>query len=194
MIGKRAVHASFIKQRGDTLPSLVQSGAEYPGSVLGQRSVGAINNTWNAFLDKLHDAQQDGTLLPPMRNKVRSLNDSENAHLTLFAKTGTPDPYIRYEFPMLGGNNRYVDIGMYAFVLMDNNQYTNNILRNRPGKGVACVVRITRSYQCNNCSPGQQCKRCESFLGLQSSHAREFFSAPSSTRLQKLYEMTKDYY
>lgn len=194
MIGKRAVHASFIKQRGDTLPSLVQSGAEYPGCVLGQRSVGAINNTWNAFLDKLHDAQQDGTLLPPMRNKVRSLNDSENTHLTLFAKTGTPDPYIRYEFPMLGGNNRYVDIGMYAFVLMDNNQYTNNILRNRPGKGVACVVRITRSYQCNNCSPGQQCKRCESFLGLQSSHAREFFSAPSSTRLQKLYEMTKDYY
>ena len=195
MIGKRAVHASFIKQRGDTLPSLVQSGAEYPGCVLGQRSVGAINSTWNAFLEKLHEAQKDKgyNLLSPMRDCVLDLNRSENVNLTLFAKTGTPDAYIRYEFPMLGGNNRYVDLGMYAFALVDSKQYADNIKNNRPGKGVVCVVRITRSYQCNVCKPGKQCKACEEFMGLQSKDAYQFFTQTPS-RLQKFYEMTKNYY
>lgn len=194
MVGKRPVHASFIKQRGDSLPSLVQEGAEYPGCVLGHRSESAINSTWNVFLEKLHDAQGAGSLLTPMRERVQSLNMSENTNLTLFAKTGTPDAYIRYEFPMLGGNNRYVDIGMYAFALMDNGQYVNNIRNNRPGKGVVCVVRITRSYQCDKCRPGKQCSACEAFKGLQSTNARDFFSNKNSTRLWKLYEMTKNYY
>ena len=193
MIGKRPVCASFIRQRTDSLPSLIQAGADYPGSVLGARSVEAINDTWNAFLGKLHDAQQGGTLLSPMRSRVVQLNESAHTHLTLFSKTGTPDSYIRYEFPMLGGNNRYVDIGMYAFALMDNGEYTDHVMRNRPAKGIVCVVRITRSYQCNACRTGRQCHACEGYMGLQSSHARNFFSS-SSTRLRKLYDMTKTYY
>ncbi|MBP5385899.1 MAG: hypothetical protein J6Y97_00770 [Prevotella sp.] len=193
MVSKRQVNASFIKQRGDSLPSLIQAGPDYPGSVFGERSVSNINSTWNTFLDKLHDAQQSGGLLSPMRNRVVELNQREHTQLTLFSKTGTPDSYIRYEFPMLGGNNRYVDIGMYSFALMDNEQYENRVQRNLPAKGVVCVVRITRSYQCNQCRPGRQCSACEDYLGLQSSHARNFFS-DSATRLQKFYEMTKNYY
>lgn len=193
MIGKRQVCASFIQQRGDSLPSLIQAGPNYPGSVFGERSVNQINSTWNTFLAKLHDAQQNGSLLSPMRNRVMELNQSEHTHLTLFSKTGTPDSYIRYEFPMLGGNNRYVDIGMYAFALMDNEQYANNVVNNRPAKGIVCVVRITRSYQCNHCRPGRQCGACEGYSGLQSSHARNFFSN-SADRLRKLYDMTRNYY
>lgn len=193
MIGKRQVCASFLRQHGDSIPSLIQAGPNYPGSVFGERTVSGINSTWNSFLAKLHDAQQGGSLLSPMRSKVVELNQSEHTNLTLFSKTGTPDSYIRYEFPMLGGNHRYVDIGMYVFALMEHEQYVENVVNNRPAKGIVCVVRITRSYQCNRCRPGRQCGACERYSGLQSSHARNFFSS-SAERLRKLYDMTRNYY
>ena len=198
MVSKRDVKASFIKHatRNDSLPSLIRDGAQYPGSTLGQRSVADINSTWNGFLNKLHSAQNGSSLLGQMRTAVTNLNNAEHANLTLFSKTGTPDAYVRYEFPLLGGNNRYVDVGLYAFALMDNDQYNSRVLplnaKDNPA-GIVCVVRITRSYECHRCRPGHQCGACESFWGLKSSHARDFFSA-SSRRMQKLYDMTRNYF
>ena len=193
MIGKYDVKASFL--RSDTLHpvSLVRDGAQFPSSSVGQRSLSAINATWNSFLDKLSSAQKGGSLLKQMNDRVDALNKAEHTSLTLFSKTGTPDAYIRYEFPMLGGNNRYVDVGLYAFALTDGGQY-ERIRQNQPAKGIVCVVRITRSYQCRQCRPGHQCRSCESFWGLKSAHARDFFAAASSHRLEKLYHMTKSYY
>ncbi len=194
MLGKYDVSASFIKARKPKqLRSLIQEGPEYPSSVNGLRSAQQINSTWNGFLDRLLTAQSNGSLLSPMHNKVKALHT--NGHtLTLFSKTGTPDAYIRYEFPLLGGNNRYVDVGMYAFGLVDKNVYENAVKQNHQGKGIVCVVRITRSYECPKCRPGHQCKGCEAFWGLKSAHARDFFSEDGSNRLQKLYDMTRNYY
>lgn len=194
MIGKRDVKASFIKHDGTKAPpSLIRDGAQYPGSTLGQRSVADINATWNSFLSKLHSAQSGGSLLGAMRDRVNRLNTAEHANLALFSKTGTPDAYLRYEFPLLGGSNRYVDVGLYAFALVDNAQYTERICHNQPANGIVCVVRITRSYECHRCRSGHQCGACEAFWGLKSSHARDFF-ASSDRRLQKLYDMTRNFY
>jgi len=193
MIGKYDVSASFIKRgQSSKFHSLIQEGAEYPSSVNGQRSINQINATWNEFLNKLQTAQSSGSLLSSMNNKVKALHT--NGHtLTLFSKTGTPDAYIRYEFPLLGGNNRFVDVGMYAFGLVDN-QALSNIKSNRQGKGIVCVVRITRSYECQVCRPGHQCKGCSNFWGIKSGDARDFFSREGTNRLQKLYDMTSNYY
>ena len=193
MLGKYDVNASFLKtHRAGGFRSLIQSGGEYPSSVLGQRSVNQINATWNDFLDRLEAAQHSGGLLSPMHNKVAQLH-TDGRDLVLFSKTGTPDAYVRYEYPLLGGNNRFVDIGMYTFGLMDRSAYTH-IRQNQQGKGIVCVVRITRSYECRLCRPGRQCTACGRFWGLKSEHAREFFSSGTSNRLQKMYDMTKNHY
>ena len=195
MIGKHDVKASFIRHLPtDTIPSLIREGAMYPSSTLGPRSIQGINQTWNTFLDKLHQAQSAGTLLSPMHRQVVSMNQDTHSHLMLFSKTGTPDAYLRYEFPLLGGNNRFVDVGMYSFALVEEQQYTQNIIPCRQGKGIVCVVRVTRSYECDRCRNGRQCPACEAFWGLKSEHARDFFAAPGTQRLRKLYEMTKRYY
>ena len=124
-----------------------------------------------------------------MYNKVREVDN----RLMLFSKTGTPNAYVRYEFPMLGGNNRYMDVGMFTFALVDSTVYRNNIKRNLPGRGIACVVRITRSYECDACRrKGKICEACEPYWGIDSSIARNFFSA-SRNRLQKLIDMTRNY-
>lgn len=191
MIGKYDVSATFIKPRTTAFHSLIQEGPEYPASVSGQRSSAQNNTTWNDFLDRLQAAQSRGSLLAPMHTKVSQLSTPGHT-LTLFSKTGTPDAYSRYEFPLLGGNNRYVDVGMYAFGLVDQSSLTN-IRSNRQGKGIVCVVRITRSYECQACRPGHQCEGCKNFWGIKSAHAHSFFSG-GSNRLQKLYDMTRNYY
>ena len=195
MISKYDIQASFIHHSStDSIRPLIQEGAAYPGSTVGLRKTAQINDTWNTFLDKLHAAQKGGELLGPMQKIVVALNQQKHTNLMLFSKTGTPDSYLRYEFPLLGGNNRYVDVGMYAFVLVDNNQYVSRICKNKPSKGIVGVVRITRSYECQRCRTGKQCAACESFWGLKSSHARDFFAGSSGHRLEKLYEMTRRYY
>ncbi len=195
MIGKHDVRASFIRHLPtDTIPSLIREGAVYPSSTIGLRNIHDINQTWNIFLDKLHQAQSGGTLLSPMHRQVVSMNQDAHSHLMLFSKTGTPDAYLRYEFPLLGGNSRFVDVGMFTFALVDEQQYNRNIIPGRQGKGIVCVIRVTRSYECNRCRSGRQCAACEAFWGLKSEHARDFFASPGTHRLRKFYEMTKRFY
>ena len=66
-----------------------------------------LNTTWNTFLDKFNAAQaQSGGTLKRMYDRLSQVAPD----LCLFSKTGTPDAYVRYEFPMLGGNNRFIII------------------------------------------------------------------------------------
>lgn len=187
MVGKRDVQASFIHEPKNGERKSILALNEGPQS-FDRRS--DRNATWNRFLDKFSSAQmyQGGTLVK-MYNKVREVDP----RLMLFSKTGTPNAYLRYEFPMLGGNNRYMDVGMFTFALVDSTEYRSNIQRNRSGRGIVCVVRITRSYECEVCrKKGKICEACEPYWGIDSSIARNFFSA-SDSRLQKLIDMTRNY-
>lgn len=197
MIGKRKVKATFIKPSNKEYGSLVSQAAEdrKPTNV-GARSKDAINSTWNEFLNLFNKAQEyrgEGATLYPMYDRVKQLNSKEGTKLRLLSKTGTPDAYARYEYPMLGSRNRFMDLGMYTFALVDTTQY-NRILADEKGGGIVCVMRITRSYECRNCTQDKQCKECEGYWGVKSTHARDFFAENDSNRLQKLYDMTRNYY
>lgn len=201
MVGKFDVKATFIKQEREKsyVPLLKGSGdlKSMPETNNGLRRTHDMNESWNRFLDIFSSAQKykgQGATLYKMFDKVSQLNQRNHSSLILFGKTGTPDAYSRYEFPILGGNNRYMDVGMYSFALVDSTVYSNYIKHNQHGKGIVCVVRITRSYECKNCKSGKQCEACKKFWGLKSDHARAFFSDPQSNRLQKLYDMTQNYY
>ena len=187
MVGKRNVQASFIhdSQNGNAESILSLNGG--PDSFVGYSDRNAV---WNSFLDKFAMAQSyKGGTLEKMYNR---LNEVE-PRLMLFSKTGTPDAYMRYEFPMLGGNNRFMDVGMFTFSLVDKAEYENNIKRNRQFRGITCVVRVTRSYECERCRrQGRICANCEPYWGIDSGTARNFFSA-SSNRLRKLIDMTRNY-
>lgn len=186
MISKRAVNASFIRYPSDkTFPSLInkdmlKSFSQSPD----------YNNTWNSFLEKFREAQRmDHGLLSPMQRAVDRLNEG----LVLFSKTGTPDAYTPpIDIPLLGGRVRKMDLGMYCFVLTKEQMYQDSIRNNRPSKGIVCIVRISRTYECINCGV-EKCEACKNYWGLESSHARGFFSR-NQARLRKLYDMTKNYY
>ena len=188
MISKRAVNASFIRYPSDkTFPSLVND------SLLQSFSRSPdYNNTWNSFLEKFRQAQgMNHGLLLPMQQAVDRLNEG----LVLFSKTGTPDAYTPpIDIPLLGGRVRKMDLGMYCFVLTKEQMYQENIRNNRPSKGIVCIVRISRTYECANCGV-EKCEACKKYWGLESSHARNFFTSTSGqARLRKLYDMTKNYY
>lgn len=186
MISKRAVRASFIRYpEGTKFPSLVND------SLRSFRDGQNYNATWNSFLTEFQKAQGMGSLLSPMKTAVEGLGEN----LVVFSKTGTPDAYNPpIGIPLLGGGVRKMDIGMYCFVLTKESTYQNCILQpDKPSKGIVCIVRISRSYECPNCRPGKACSQCEHYWGLESAHARNFFSS-NPALLRKLYDMTKNYY
>jgi len=199
MLTKRDVKASMLKGK-DVLTSLTANEKGLLTTVKGTTlSSSAINSTWNTFLTHFKTAQNymgegmnGNNTLYRMYDAVQALDPD----LVLFSKTGTPDAYARYDVPLLGGNKRFIDLGMFAFGLMTTSQY--DLVRrddtSRPVHGIVCVVRITRSYECKACNGhSKQCKRCADFNGLNSSHARNFFSSHPD-RLRKLYDMTRKYY
>lgn len=204
MLGKRNLQASFIVGEPDT--TLLTDVTRDPvlSTASGVISRGAVNDTWNRFLRMLNQAQSDdgrddpashnGTnTLSPMHAQVVNLNRSTGSRLRLFAKTGTPDDYSRYEVPLLGGNNRQIDLGMYTFALIEDAQF-ERIQRNARGRGIVCVIRITRTYECAECNHSKDhvCQVCKRFRGLGSSYARGFIANPQ--RLRKFYDMTRRYY
>lgn len=185
MIGKQEVQASFIHDSNNSHPCSIIPNNQ---SIKSFDKASNRNETWNSFLSKFSDAQNRGTL--------KKMNDTLHVvapRLKLFSKTGTPDAYIRYEFPMLCANNRFMDVGMYTFALVDSCVYNQKIRNNQPGKGLVCVVRITRSYECEKCrKKGKACNNCEPYWGIDSSIARDFF-ASNRNRLRKLIDMTRTY-
>jgi len=187
MVGKRDVQASFIHSPQNRNAESILSLNGGPNSFDGHSDLNAV---WNSFLDNFALAQSyNGGTLERMYNRLREVEP----RLMLFSKTGTPNAYIRYEFPMLGGNNRFMDVGMFTFSLVDRAEYENNIKRNRHCRGITCVVRVTRSYECESCRrKGGICANCEPYWGIDSGIARNFFSA-SSDRLRKLIDMTRNF-
>lgn len=187
MIGKRDVRASFIAGNG-TPKSLVDG-------VMSFAERQNANNTWNAFLEKFHEAQQfpkdQGGTLVDMRRAVMDLGEG----LVLFSKTGTPSAYVPpIDIPLMGGRLRKMDLGMFSFVLLKSAQYAR-VRDNRPAHGIVCIVRVSRTYECTNrgCTSGDPCDSCKPYWGLESAHARDFF-ADDARRLRKLVDMTRRYY
>lgn len=201
MIGKRKVRAHFIKQskthKGNPNPdTLTRVPSTNTKTVLGnKREYVKINETWNGFLDKFSDAQTPvhaSSTLSPMYDAVAKLNQNVDEPLVLFSKTGTPDGYVRNEAPLLTARKRFLDIGMFTFALVKKSAL-DAIKNEELGRGIVCVIRITRSYTCKKCAINKQCKACKGYSGLGSSHARSFF-AKDYARLEKFYHLTKSYY
>ena len=112
-----------------------------------------------------------------MENAVKALGHD----LVLFSKTGTPNNYDRPEWKTLDGRRHWLDVGFYCMGLMPGDAY-RQVREGKPGKGLMCVVRITRIT-----------RQKPSDDGVSSIHARNFFSA-NGRRLQKFYDMTRQYY
>lgn len=200
MIGKYNVRASFV--RTDSAPSyhsLVHNHSlvsPLPLTNSGICQESRANDVWNQFLSIFGEAQSykgKGGTLWRMAERVEQLNTVNRTKLKLFSKTGTPDAYVRYEVPLLGGNNRYMDVGLYTFALVDSSSL-DSIMSNKQGHGIVCVVRITRSYECRNCKFDKKCDACKTYWGIHSAHARDFFAGKDPDRLQKLYDMTTNYF
>lgn len=194
MLGKRDVRASLIHT--DTIPPSLVSVSELSTVDRKLPTAASVNNTWNGFLSEFRTAQ--GLALPNntlrrMYDEVQTLNSALGTDLVLFSKTGTPDSYLRYEKTLLGGNKRQIDVGMYSFCLMTESQYSR-IRSDNPGHGIVCIIRITRTFDCQHCNRlGNKCSTCRSYQGLQSSHAVRFF-AGHPERLRKFYDMTRRYF
>jgi len=186
MIGKHDVKASFIHHPdnakcvslvSDSLLSLTPGRQDY-------------NAAWNNFLAEFRKAQTYGTLLSPMNKIVNDLGEG----LVVFSKTGTPDAYSPpIDIPLLGGRLRKMDLGMYCFVLTKDKTYQDCIKPGKPAKGIVCIIRVSRSYECKRCRPGNPCAACKAYWGLKSEHAHKFFTTNPGL-LRKLYDMTKNYY
>lgn len=200
MLSKHAVRASLI--HGDPITDLLTDNSDGKlGDVRnGELTQNEINDTWNKFLGIFKGAQSgadsgmnEPSTLKPMYDAVQKLDNN----LVLFSKTGTPDAYARYEVPLLGGNKRFYDLGMYSFGLMTSQQYcklTSSSSSQEPVHGIVCIIRVTRTYECQACSHRTaQCEKCKPFKGLQSMQARNFFSKDDA-RLKKFYDMTRKYY
>lgn len=186
MVSKQDVRATFLRTDSAASSILCQKNAL---SNIYRNDISTMNQTWNGFLDKFSAAQGMPGTLVPMHNAVNALGKN----LVLFSKTGTPDAYSHSDERLLVGNKRFMDIGMYSFALIDQSQMVN-IKANKPSHGIVCIVRITRSYTCARCARlGKCCPSCETFKGLESSHARNFFSSNAS-RLRMLYDMTNKYF
>ena len=152
-----------------------------------------VDAMWDQMLDCLQAAQRVqgwGATLHPMYEAVQRLNRNrglanDNA-LLLFSKTGTPAVYSQYEMQEIGGRVKYIDMGLYTFSLLSQGRY--RALKQYGAAdgfvtpGITCVVRIVRITDDKPKSDG-----------IESSHARNFFSANDS-RLNKLYDMTSRYY
>ncbi len=197
MLSKRDIKASFIKGSSEPQELITRTVSNNPPVSFNyvNPDLNKVNSTWNSFLEKFQTAQSNtgSNTLIKMYNQVKALNTNVKTDLVLFSKTGTPDSYIRDEFHVLGGNNRHIDIGMYTFALMRQGEY-DKIKNLKPGHGIVCVIRVTRTYECRYChSTDKPCKYCEEFDGLDSGNARDFLAA-SQTRLRKFYDMTKSYY
>lgn len=204
LISRHDIRASYITAKHEKPLALCRTGEEYPGCNLNygsRRSPSQIQTTWKSFLDKLQAAQSaPGGTLYMMNNVVQNLS-TPYGKLVLFSKTGTPDAYPRYDVPFLGGNNRYFDIGIYTFSLMTEQQYASRLssqdLSSPPPHGITCVVRITRTYQCDRCNNAMrhgktQCNACREYKGVHSGTARNFAANPQ--RLRKLFDMTNRYF
>lgn len=197
MLTKHKVRASMVRNKAVAPePLITNDKVNMPGcnTTTGEvRSMEAIDATWDTFLAKFNAAQAGGTLVN-MNNAINEYNASHpgKSPLKLFSKTGTPDAVSRYEYTMLGGNNRYYDIGLYTFGLMTEQQY-NRVLDGETPKGIVCVVRITRTYVCPDCMGETKCSRCDKYWGVKSSHAQELFTKDTK-RLRKLLDMTSRYF
>ena len=168
MLTKREVRASFI-DRPDSVPSLVER--------LRTKSNTNPNDVWNRFLDELSYAQSHSPgLLTPMDNAVKSLGHD----LVLFSKTGTPNNYDRPEWKTLDGRSHWLDVGIYCMGLMPSSS-CQQVRQGGKASGLMCVIRITRIT-----------RQKPSDDGVSSTHARNFFSA-NKRRLQKFYDMTRQY-
>lgn len=171
MLTKRKVEASLVTPR-------------HPVAAANLVTDTAANNTWNALLKALLAAQQESPrLLTPMQRTVDELNSSQKItdKLLLFSKTGTPDNYSRMEHKMTDGRLSKLDVGIYCMALMPQSAY-QNVLRGEGGRGLMCVMRVTR-VMANKKEKGN---------GIQSSHARNFFSQ-NSDRLKRFYQLAQPY-
>lgn len=196
MLTKHKVRASMVRNKAIAPePLITDDRINLPrcNTTGACRSVAQIDATWDGFLEKFNAAQNGGTLVD-MYKAVNSYNESHpgKSPLKLFSKTGTPEAVSRYEYTMLGGNNRYYDIGLYTFGLMTQQQY-ERVQRGDTPKGIVCVVRITRTYVCPNCMGETKCSRCDKYWGVKSSHAQELFTKDTK-RLRKLLDMTSRYF
>lgn len=197
MISKKNIRASFIHDKDNTNHSFILNPLDGKYQIKSYAHGQNLDGVWNRFLDKFNDAQSLGTL-----HEMHDALHRIDPNLRIFSKTGTPNAYTRYEFPILGGNRRYMDVGMYTFALVDNPVFENRIKSsapdsNRPSKGIVCVLRLTRSYECTQCRASNYnnvCASCKSNAGsgLWSSHASRFFSSHPD-RLRKLINMTRTY-
>lgn len=202
MLGKQDVQASFIARSGD-VQTLASAQRDPALSMAGQEPITDeyINRTWNRFLELFSQAATDASgshghshTFASMQTAVQKLNAASGRNFRLFAKTGTPDDYARYENTLLHGNRRQIDIGMFTFALIDEPQY-QRIRNNQTGKGLVCVIRVTRTFECRQCSArhdGRLCQRCQDAKDLGSTHARDFITRGEI--LRKFYDMTRNYY
>ena len=201
MINKRYIHTRFVKY--DSIPSLlIAKNEQNYYSINPNQNFQGVMNAWNQFLDKFEAAQKipgppNVMTLYPMYLKVSELNQTlklQNGNeLVLFSKTGTPDAYVRDEVPILNARKRYLDVGVYTFALIKKNELKK--IKNKdpkPGKGIVCVVRLTRSYKCMSCGKNKKCPKCLEASGFWGSTARDFF-VNKPERLKKLYKMTEKY-
>lgn len=193
-----------IPTRKDSTQSSPVPGCNTNG--LQPRSAEACRATWVRFLDYFKNAQSGSSgTLHFMAEQVNRLNSAYNLtgdnQLQLYSKTGTPSAYSRYEQAVMGGNDRYFDIGLYTFGLMTSSEAAAARQGKKP-HGIVCVIRLTRSYQCANCDAARAkgsvcCSACGSqgASGLWSDDARNFFSKEAAMpRFKKFYEMTRNYY
>lgn len=141
------------------------------------------NDTWNAFLEELRVAQEKGSLLSDMHEAVRKLNSEENIgdSLILFAKTGTPENYLREEFRTVRGKAYWVDMGLYCMGLMPESSY-EAVRAGNPGNGLMCVMSIVRIVNHEEVAKNNST--------IMSEDARLFFSGDVE-RLRKLYRMAR---
>ena len=170
MLTRRNVKVSMVRSKELKYPEIIPSN----------------RRIWNVFLSQLDSAQSaGGNLLSPMKNALNALNSrthrSGNAELMLFSKTGTPDNYDRQEYLNIENAKLQYDVGLYCMGIMTRGSY-NNIRSGLQGRGVMCVIRMTRVSTTR-----------DGMNGLESKHARNFFSEKIS-RLEKFYWFTRNYY
>jgi len=147
---------------------------------------------WQKFINILGNAAE-GSTYSYMTNLVKN-KSKDFGGIKLYAKTGTPDNYRRYPEVLIDGNNRNYDIGLFTFSLVNEKHYNSYLKNPKNGipRGITCVVRITRTYECKDCNrKNGNCEKCKNFNGLMSSDAFNFFT---SERFEKFYNMTKKYY
>jgi len=176
MLTKHKVKASLIAGRGKTPTTSLADKFDDRGA-------------WNHLLLALRRAQssREKALLWPMQQAVTDLNRAEHIAdtLLLFGKTGTPDNYKRQEWKSLKGGPRWLDVGLYCMGLMPASAFAD-VQAGRGGRGVMCVVRVTRIVSGKHKSVTSTGDN----IGIQSTDARNFFSSHPQ-RLRKFYRLVQ---